>query len=205
MVMIRHKMEIFGVLTALFAAAAFAGPTTQPAKPIELTDTAGHVDRPLQLAAGQKAAVIIFVASDCSICNAYAGEMSRLDAEFRPRGFQFYLDYTDPDLTPTDAREQVKAYGISFPALLDPKLLLAARLDAGVTPEVFVVDGDGKTLYHGRIDDLFTSLGQRRYEARQHDLHDALAAIADGKSVPVARTTAVGCVIDYTNTEPGGK
>lgn len=203
--MIRQKMETFGVLTALFAAAAFAGPTTQPAKPLELADTAGHVDRPLQLAAGQKAAVIVFVSSDCSICNAYAGELARLDKEFAPRGFQFYLNYTDSDLTPAAARQQVQEYGIDFPALLDPKLLLAARLDAGVTPEAFVVDGDGKTLYRGRIDDLYTTLGQRRFEAKEHDLHDALAAIADGKPVAVAKTVPVGCVIDFTTTEPSGK
>jgi hypothetical protein len=66
-----------------------------------------------------------------------------------------------------------------------------------VTPEVVVFDETaGRVLYQGRIDNLFERVGKRRRVVTLHELKDALDAIRNNIPVPVARTTAVGCLLN---------
>ena len=64
-----------------------------------------------------------------------------------------------------------------------------------VTPEVAVVNADGKIVYRGRIDNSFAGLGQSRRTATVHDLREALDATLAGKSAAHPETKAVGCYI----------
>ncbi|MEC7776571.1 MAG: hypothetical protein VYC32_10785, partial [Planctomycetota bacterium] len=61
-------------------------------------------------------------------------------------------------------------------------------------PEAFVIGKPG-ILYRGRIDDLYADLGQKRRQARNRDLRDALDAVLSGKAVKNPTTRAVGCYI----------
>jgi len=54
---------------------------------------------------------------------------------------------------------------------------------------------DGKTLYQGRINDLYLGPTKRQREVKTHDLRDALTAIREGKPVANPRTEAMGCGI----------
>jgi hypothetical protein len=53
----------------------------------------------------------------------------------------------------------------------------------------------GELLYRGRIDDGYAALGKKRAVVTEHDLRDALDAIAAGKPVKKAKTKAIGCLI----------
>ena len=66
---------------------------------------------------------------------------------------------------------------------------------ATVTPEAVVLGKGGEVLYRGRIDDNYLAFGKKRSAARQHDLSDALDAIAAGQTVKEKETQAIGCVI----------
>jgi hypothetical protein len=79
--------------------------------------------------------------------------------------------------------------------LLDPKHQLVKLARATVTPEAVVFGKNGDVLYRGRIDDNYAAIGKKRASARQHDLIDALDAIATRQPVKLRETEAIGCLI----------
>lgn len=146
-------------------------------------------------APGTKAVVLLFVARDCPISNAYAPEIKRLCDHYARAHVAFYLVYPDPDTSLAAARRHAKDYGYTVPLLLDPAHRLVHRAGATVTPEAAVFAPGGRLLYRGRIDDLYLGFGQRRDAATRHDLRDALDAVLSGKPVPTSRTPAIGCFL----------
>jgi hypothetical protein len=108
---------------------------------------------------------------------------------------RFFLVDVDANLSAADAQEHTREYALTPAVLLDPNKVLAKKYAATTTPEVILLDQTGTISYRGRIDDLYISLGQRRYEAHEHDLRDALDAMLAGRPISVAVTKAVGCSI----------
>lgn len=88
-----------------------------------------------------------------------------------------------------------KAYAIPFDLVLDKEGSLQKRLNANITPEVFVEDAQHHILYSGRIDDSFYALGKRRTVITSTELKDALKEITSGKKVTKPKTQAIGCII----------
>ena len=84
---------------------------------------------------------------------------------------------------------------IKVPVLLDKDQSLAKLTQARITPEAVVIAPDGKTVYQGRINDLYLGPTKRQRKATTKDLRDALDTIQDGKPASTARTEAVGCKI----------
>lgn len=181
------------LLTALVAT-SFAGESPK------LADIDGKLHEPLKATAGRKATVIIFTLPDCPIANAYAPEINRLVSDYAAKGVGFYLAHVDRDLTTADARKHAKDFGLKCPVLLDSQHALVKALGATKTPQAFLRDASGKTVYHGRINNLFADYGTRRQTVTQHDLRNALDALLAGKPVPQPVTEAIGCHIQ-TNSE----
>src|SRR5205823_4360719 len=86
-------------------------------------------------------------------------------------------------------------FGLKFPVARDRHGALAAKLGAAVTPEAFVIDAQGEVRYHGRIDDQFAGRQKPNANPGTHELRDAIAAVLDGRDVPVKWVKAVGCPI----------
>ena len=157
----------------------------------EFTDLSGAIQHPLQT--GTKAgSVLIFYWHDCPICNSYAPEINRLASDYP--NFAFYIVQVDPDLTVSTAKTHAHQYSLSPPVLLDPRHRLVSLAKATVAPEAVVFGKDEKVLYRGRIDNLYADLNKRRSEATEHNLRDALDAIAAGQLVK-SQPPAVGCLI----------
>jgi hypothetical protein len=162
---------------------------------LELVSAAGGSQDPLSFTTGRKAAVVIFVTPDCPVANALLPEVARLQHDFGSRGVSFALVHVDPSTTPQQALKHAAAFHITCAVLLDPRHQLAIKLGATRTPEAFVVTPDGKTVYHGRINDLYFAPGQRRRSPTSEDLRDALTAIVAGRPPPKSETPAIGCVV----------
>ena len=179
-------MTQFAAVAAMLLAA--------PGDEWKFTDVNGDVHSPF--ADGKtNAAVLVFISPDCPIANAYHPELRRLQKEFTPKGFDFFLLHPDPDVTAETAKAHVKEFGVTAPVVLDAGQKFTKKVGAKVTPEAAVIDPDGKVLYLGRIDDLYVAWGKKRRSPTKKELHEALSAIADGKPVPVSRTKPVGCYI----------
>jgi peroxiredoxin len=137
-----------------------------------------------------KAIVIMFIATQCPVSNAYNQRMVALDE-----------DYSDKSVTllginsnKQEDAEEVKAHagenGLEFIILKDPNNTIADRFNAKYTPEIFVLSSDLNILYHGRIDD-----SRKESNVESMDLRDALDEILDGKKVSITETKAFGCTI----------
>ena len=142
-----------------------------------------------------KAVVLLFWGHDCPISNAYAPEVTRLWREYSPKGASFCVVYADPELTAEEANKHKNEFGCPCMAILDPKMRLALRVGATVTPEAAVLSTKGELLYLGAIDDIYAGFGKRRSQPTCRYLKDALDAVLAETRVPVARTHAIGCYI----------
>jgi hypothetical protein len=159
-----------------------------------LPDLTGVTRRPLD-PGDNRANVLFFIRTDCPISNTYAPEINRLQKQYGPRKIGFFLVYTMRDLTTASAREHLKQYKLSPPAVIDRTHDLVKAVGATVTIEATVIGHDGSLIYRGRIDDLYAALGKQRTVPTTHELRDALDAVLEGKQPSVARSPAVGCAI----------
>ncbi|MBI3874893.1 MAG: redoxin domain-containing protein [Verrucomicrobia bacterium] len=187
--------RVFSPLFAgVFSVASLAAAAETPAD-IELADANGAKHRPLA-AQGQNATVLLFLAHDCPISNAYAPEINRIVTDYSARKVACYLVYVEADLTGETVKKHAEEFGFKATALLDPKHKLVKLAQATVTPEAAVFSPEAKLLYRGRIDDLFADIGKRRQAPTTHELRDALDAVLAGKPVKEPTTKAIGCFIE---------
>lgn len=173
------------------------GASSEPAGALRLLDLDGRPVAALPIAGGP-ASVFLFTQTECPISNRYAPELHRLHDRFAPKGIRFWLVYADPGEAPEAIRRHATAFGYGFAALRDPRHDLVQLSRARVTPEaaVFVPDPDGPRLvYRGRIDDRHVAFGKARHAPTTRDLEDVLRAIAEGRSVAMRTTRAIGCAI----------
>ncbi len=140
-----------------------------------------------------KIQVLVFARSDCPITKRYAPELQRISHEFEKDQVVFWLVFPDPAETSADIRATVEQYHFPGTPVLDPKHELVRIARATTAPEAAIFDRDGKSIYHGRIDDLYVDIGKSRAAAQVHDLEDAIAAALAGKRVRQSETRAVGC------------
>jgi hypothetical protein len=71
----------------------------------------------------------------------------------------------------------------------DPDNKVADLYDARRTPEVYVIDPEGKLRYHGRITE------DHENPASSPDLKNALDSFLGGKPIARTETKAFGCTI----------
>ena len=165
-----------------------------PFVPPSIHDLDGRVQRPF--APPRAAAVLLFLATDCPISNAYAPEIQRVCRTYASRGVDCLVLYEDAQVEAAAARKHRMAYGFGdIPAAVDARRTIATVARATITPEAVVIDRTGGVAYRGRIDDVYVDLGRRRAAPTTHDLRDAIEAVIAGKPVPRSSAPALGCYI----------
>ena len=143
-----------------------------------------------------RAIVLFFVASDCPVSNRQLPEMLRIEREFVGHRVRFYFVYPNTTETAATIRAHRTAYAIHQNTLADPRGIYARLSGANVTPEAAVLIPAGpalKTVYAGRIDDRYLSLGSERPVATRHDLEAAITAALANHPVPPPGGPPVGC------------
>ena len=144
-----------------------------------------------------KAIVLVFITTDCPIANYYQPTLSRLAETYAKKDVPFFLVHADRSIKRVEAIEHAKEFRTKAPVILDSKQEIAKHVDARRTPEAFLINREGKTLYSGRINDLYADYGKRRRTAQTHDLRDAIDAFLAGREIEKAKTVAIGCYIPY--------
>jgi peroxiredoxin len=136
------------------------------------------------------ATVIIFVATECPVSNAYNTRMEDLFKEYGTKGISFLGINSNKAESSEKIKEHAEENGLTFTILKDKNNVVADELDASVTPEVYVVNGNYDVLYHGRIDN-----SKNEEDVVTQDLKNALDEILSGKEVTNKATKAFGCSI----------
>ena len=137
-----------------------------------------------------KAIVIIFVATECPVSNAYNSRMENLYKEYNSKGVAFLGINSNKAESAERIKEHAEENGLTFTILKDKNNVVADELDASVTPEVYVVNNNFEVLYHGRIDN-----SKNESDVETQDLKTALDEILSGKEVTNSATKAFGCTI----------
>jgi peroxiredoxin Q/BCP len=139
---------------------------------------------------GNKATVVMFIATKCPVSNSYNTRMADLANTFSARNVRFIGINANKAELSSEVADHAKKHNFSFPVLKDANNVIADRFDARVTPEVYVIDDKGVLRYHGRVDD-----SQKETDVKSKDLQAALNAVLAGQPVPVKETIAFGCTI----------
>lgn len=137
--------------------------------------------------------VAFFLSPTCMICRYYALEMRDLTSDYSSRGVEFKGYAVGPLLNDSLIEAFRTEYKIPFPIVRDDAM--HRRLNASITPEVFVIHNDS-VMYHGRIDDSFVRVGKRRTHVKNRELRNALDCILQGKKPDIDYVPAVGCIIE---------
>ena len=137
-----------------------------------------------------KAIVVIFVATECPVSNAYNSRMESIYNEYKNKNVALVGINSNKAEDIGRIKEHAKSKGLTFPILKDEKNIIADKFRASVTPEVFILNNNFEVLYHGRIDD-----SRDESDVEKKDLRIALDEILSGKQVSNPVTKAFGCTI----------
>lgn len=137
-----------------------------------------------------KAIVIMFIATQCPVSNAYNQRMATLNKDYAGKATSFIGINSNKQEDAAEVKEHAEENGLDFIILKDPNNLIADIFEAKYTPEIFVLNSDLNIQYHGRIDD-----SRKESEVESKDLRVALDEILEGKEVSKSETKAFGCTI----------
>jgi peroxiredoxin len=199
---IRNLCLVVGVL-ALSAGAALAGVEVGQAAPdFSLPDTNGQSHQLSQYKG--KWVVLEWYQPDCPFVRKHygSGNMQALQKEFTAKGVVWLsIDSSAPGEEgnyPADKLNQIaSSQGAARTALLlDPDGKVGHEYGAKTTPDMYIINPDGKLVYEGAIDNKPTTSVADLKVATNY-VKVALDDSMTGKSVPQTVTRPYGCSVKY--------
>ena len=139
---------------------------------------------------GKNGTVLIFIAVQCPVSNAYNERMEKLAQDFKARGVNVIGINANTTEPAADVKKHAMEHNLTFPILKDEGSKLADTLGATRTPEAYFLDANNKLLYHGRIDN-----SRDITQVNSSELRDAIDAALAGKPVAKTSANAFGCSI----------
>ena len=139
---------------------------------------------------GKSGTLVLFVATQCPVSNAYNARMQKLADDYRAKGVNVVGINSNSTEPAAEVKQHAAANGLNFTILKDPGNQIADRFGAQSTPEAYLLDASGKLVYHGRIDN-----SRYGYAITATELRDAIEASLAGKPVEKAEVKAFGCSI----------
>ena len=154
-----------------------------------LPDVSGQ-ERTLKSLAGKNGTVLLFIAVQCPVSNAYNERMEKLAADYKAKDIAVIGINSNSKEDADAVKAHAAEHKLTFPILKDPGNKIADRLGATVTPEAYFIDAGNKLLYHGRIDN-----SRNAAQIETSDLRNALEAALAGKAIEKTEAKAFGCTI----------
>lgn len=153
-----------------------------------LADTSG-AERSLDDLKGKNGAILVFVSAQCPTVKQYNERISQFAADFAENGINVIGINSNVSESPEWVRSHA-AENYKFPVLIDKGNVLADKLGASLTPEIFYLNDKNVLVYQGAIDN--SSSGE---EITENYLRNAVEQSSSGKPVERKTARAVGCSI----------
>ena len=147
-------------------------------------------ERTLKSLAGQKGTVLLFIAVQCPVSNAYNERMEKLAQDYKAKGINAIGINSNVAEDGAAAKAHAAQNKLSFTILKDPGNKIADKLGANVTPEAYLLDANNKLMYHGRIDN-----SRNPAQVETFDLRNAIDAMLSDKQIEKTEAKAFGCSI----------
>ena len=198
----RNLCLVFGIL-ALSGGAALAGVEVGQSVPdFSLPDTNGQTHQLSQYTG--KWVVLEWYQPDCPFVKKHygSGNMQALQKEFTAKGVVWLsIDSSAPGQEgnyPADKLNQIAAsQGAARTALLlDPAGKVGHDYGAKTTPDMYIINPEGKLVYEGAIDSKATTVVADLKTATNY-VKVALDSSMTGKSVSQTVTRPYGCSVKY--------
>ena len=190
----KRKIVLFVAIFALFVSFANVGEADNFAvgaklDDFKLVDTGGK-EHSFNSLKGKNGAVLVFLSAQCPVVKAYNDRINQIAADYQAKGIKFIGINSNA----TESLEWVKSdaaeVGYKFPVLIDKGNVLADKLGATVTPEVYYFDDKNVLLYHGAIDN-----DRSGKNVSENILRAAFDAKLGGKAITKTKSSAFGCSI----------
>jgi peroxiredoxin len=166
----------------------------EKAPEFELLDTDGAT---WSSSDGAAVTVVVFTCNHCPYALAWHERIADAARDYGERGVRFLaINSNDSDRYPRDSyeamRQRVAGEQWPMPYLHDATQEVAREYDAKTTPDVFVLDADGRLRYRGAPDADYNDPAQQAAWLRE-----ALDAVLAGRDPERAETKPVGCSIKW--------
>lgn len=147
---------------------------------------------------GKKGLLTAFTCNHCPYAIAVWPRLIRLAGHIKPLGINtvginpnIHPGY--PEDAPDKMKEKIKAWGISFPYLVDDTQEVARAFQAQCTPDLYLFDATQKLIYHGRLDDNW----KEESNVKRDELKIAVETYLQGKPIPSEQNPSMGCSIKW--------
>ena len=154
----------------------------------KLNDTSG-AQKSFDDLKGKNGAVLVFLSVQCPVVKSYDERIVKLAEDYAAKG----INVIGINSNATETSEKVKAHAAEnykFPVLVDKGNVIADRLGANVTPEIFYLNEKNVLVYHGAIDN-----SRNGESITENFLRDAVDSNLSGKAVAKSSANAFGCSI----------
>lgn len=150
--------------------------------------------------AERPATAIVFLSARCPVVEANYERIREIHQKYRRKDVLYVGIVSDPDQSVDEIRDFMQTRGIIFPVYRDPDGKIRERFGASVTPELFLLDREGKLTYHGGLDrdQSFQSL-------ELAILSILLNAPAEVEDIPPHGTSIAAKLPPLPRTSPWGK
>jgi peroxiredoxin len=138
---------------------------------------------------GEKGTILVFLSAQCPVVKGYNSRIAAFAKSYKAKG----INVVGINSNATESLEWVKSHAAEnydFPVLIDKGNVLADKLGANVTPEIYFFDENNKLLYKGAIDN-----DRSGDNITNNYLQDAVDAKMAGKAIAKTSANAFGCSI----------
>lgn len=138
-----------------------------------------------------KIVVLEMSSHNCPWSRGTDSQISELANKYSDKDVVFIGIDSDVTNSMEDVEAHAKEAGVPFPVVKDPENKYADRVMASRTPEIYIVDKEGKLAYHGAFDNrqVPATAGDTNYVAK------ALDELLAGEKVSDPKVSAWGCTI----------
>ena len=123
------------------------------------------------------------------------GSMKKLTSAYDENGVVWLTINSTHYMDAAANAEWAKKEGVTWPVLVDQDGTVGHAYGAVTTPHMFIIDGTGKVIYDGAIDD--DPRGGKEAGARTNYVAEALDDVGAGKAVSTSETKPYGCSVKY--------
>ena len=141
------ELRKIGILMLWLGVCSFSAQAALPS--VELKDVNGKTVQIDQIGGKGKPVIISFFATWCKPCMRELKAIDELYADWQDEyGVEMYIVSTDQGQDSKKVKPLVDGQGWDYHVLLDPNGELKRAMNVQSIPHVFVLDGNGKTVYN---------------------------------------------------------
>jgi peroxiredoxin len=138
-----------------------------------------------------KPVVLVFVSNGCPWSRGADPTLSRIAHDYEEQGVAVLGIDSDKNNSTDQIKNYAKEKNVAYTILKDEGNKVADLFGAKQTPEVFLIDKDGKLVYHGAVDDRKSETEEGKTSYVRAALDETLA----GKPVSTPEKKQWGCGI----------